>query len=865
MTSPSGGSGGGDLGTVRGKILIDATDAKKGSEQAASAVEDFQKKADASNEKAKKSAASFAKGYGLVVAGGIALAINAAKDFDQALADVSAAGGKDAAGQMDLIRQKALQLGADTKFSATEAAQAMEALVKAGLSVTDVLNGGADAAVALAAAEGIDIPTAAEIAASAMTAFGLKASELPGIANKISQAASATKMDVNDFSYAMNQAGAVSKLVGLSFDDMSLAIVAMGKAGIVGSDAGTSLKTFLMNLQPQTKKQTNLMKDLGIVTKEGANRFFDATGHIKSMADISEVLFQALKKLTPAQKQQALETMFGSDAIRAGAIIAEQGAAGMAKLTDEMNNQLSVSDKAKVKQDTLSGAIEKMKGSVETAAIKIGTTMIPTLKAIAGFIETVADWFAKLPGPVQQALIWFGVASVGLIGIGLAVGVVVKAFNALKLAFEILKVAMMDNPWILIAVALVALVILIISKWDEIKKALSVAWNWIKKTAESIWGGIADFFDTVLGAIGDAFSAAWQAVKTAAETAWNAIVTFLSTIWQAIVAAVWPILSPIITVLKAIWDVIWAIISGVANVIWAILEGLWSRISAATIGAWTLISDFFTMIWGKIMEAWHLFWDPFAKLMEDVWTVVSDVATKAWTVISTMLSAAWENIRNAASAVWSAISGVFKSAFADIGNSISNGVGDAKNKLGELISWLGGLASDAWDWLVDAGANLMKGMYNGILDGLRWLKDKIVGVFSDMVDGIKDFFGISSPSKLFAEYGKFTVQGYIVGAEAMKKKLNAKMTAVMSMADTGMAISPAAGSAAPSAAVVGQMAAATTTAVLPAPGEGSKTFVINNLTVPIQSNLDPTDPVQWRKAMVAIRDGINNVQREYGG
>jgi hypothetical protein len=159
----------------------------------------------------------------------------------------------------------------------------------------------------------------------------------------------------------------------------------------------------------------------------------------------------------------------------------------------------------------------------------------------------------------------------------------------------------------------------------------------------------------------------------------------------------------------------------------------------------------------------------------------------------------------------------------------------------------------------------MKGMYNGILDGLRWLKDKIVGVFSDMVDGIKDFFGISSPSKLFAEYGKFTVQGYIVGAEAMKKKLNTKMTAVMSMADTGMAISPAAGSAAPSAAVVGQMAAATTTAVLPVPGEGSKTFVINNLTVPIQSNLDPTDPVQWRKAMVAIRDGINNVQREYGG
>lgn len=862
MTSPSGGSAGGDLGSARGKIIIDAKEAKAGADEAAKAMDGVAKKTEDTNTKGIKEAQRFAKGYSIAVVGGLALAINAAKNFDQSLANVAAAGGKDAAGQMDLIRQKALQLGADTKFSATEAANAMEALVKAGLSVTDVLNGGADAAVALAAAEGIDIPTAAEIAASAMTAFGLKAAELPGIANKISQAASATKMDVNDFSYAMNQAGAVSKLVGLSFDDMTLAITAMGKAGIVGSDAGTSLKTFLMNLQPQTKKQTNLMNDLGITTKDAGNKFFDATGHVKSMTEIAGVLQEALKKLSPAQKQQALETMFGSDAIRAAAIIAEQGADGMRSLTTEMQNQLSVSDKAKVKQDTLAGAIEKMKGSVETAAIKIGTTMIPTLKAVAGFIEKVADWFAKLPGPVQQALIWFGIASVGLIGIGLAVGVVIKAFNALKVGFDVLSTAMKANPWILVAAALVALVIIIIQNWDKITKALEIAWNFIKNLAESIWGGISDFFETVLGAIGDAFSTAWDAITTALTTAWNAIVTFLKTVWQAIVAVVWPILSPIITVLKAIWDVIWAIISGVAQVIWAILSGLWERLKNATIGAWTLISDFFVMIWGKIMEAWHVIWDPFAKLMEDVWTVITDVATKAWTFITTLLSMAWDGIKNAASTAWNAISGVFKSAFADIGNSIGNGVGEARAKLGEFFSWIGGLASEAWNWLIDVGVNMMKGFFNGILDGLRWLKDKIVGVFEDVVDGVKDFFGISSPSKLFSEYGKFTVQGYIVGAEAMKEKLAAKMTAVMSMADVGTALAPAAGSAAPSAAVVGQMANNVAAAAAPRMS-GGNSIVVENLTIPIQSNLDPTDPVSWRKAMVNIRDAINNLQREY--
>lgn len=863
MTSPSGGSAGGDLGSARGKIIIDATEAKKGADEAGKAMDSVAKKTEDSNAKATASAKNFAKGYGLVVAGGIALAINAAKDFDQSLANVAAAGGKDAAGQMDLIRQKALQLGADTKFSATEAANAMEALVKAGLSVTDVLNGGADAAVALAAAEGIDIPTAAEIAASAMTAFGLKAQELPGIANKISQAASATKMDVNDFAYAMNQAGAVSKLVGLSFDDMALAITAMGKAGIVGSDAGTSLKTFLMNLQPQTKKQTNLMKDLGIVTKEGGNQFFDASGHVKSMSDIAGVLQKSLEKLNPAQKQAALETMFGSDAIRAAAIISEQGAQGMRNLTTEMENQLSVSEKAKVKQDTLAGALEKMKGSIETAAIKIGTSLIPVLRSLAGFIEGVADWFAKLPKPVQEAIAWFAIASAGLIGIGLAVGIVIKAFNALKVGFDVLSTAMKANPWILVAAALIALVVIIIQNWDKIKQALSAAWDWISHTAESVWGGIKDFFVTIGTAIADFFSAIWNGIKTALVVAWTAIKTALIAAWQAIVAVVWPVLSPIIEIIKGIFGVIWAIISGVADVIWAVLSGLWNRLREATIGAWTLIADFFTMIWTKIIEAFHVIWDPLVDLFGVIWTAISDAASAVWSVISNMLINAWNGIKDGAARIWDAVSGVFRDAFANIGGSVRNGIGDARNELGNFFGWLGGLASDAWNWLIDVGLNMMKGFFNGILDGLTWLKNKIVGAFEDVVDGVEDFFGISSPSKLFAEYGQFTIQGFIVGAEAMKDKLNHAMTAVMSMADTGVSIAPAAGSATPSAAVVGQMAAATAGSVLPTMTSGPTTIIVQKVEIPIQGVLDPTDAVQWRKAMVAIRDGINNVQREY--
>lgn len=408
----------GDLGTARGKIVIDSDEAVKGIDKADKAATALQKKQTDAANNLKDVGSAAAKTYGIAVVGGFALAIKAATDFEQSLANVKAAGGKDAADQMDQIRAKAMQLGADTKYSATEAANAMEALIKAGLSVNEVLQGGADAAVNLAAAEGIDLTKAAEIAATAMTAFNLKAADLPSIANKISQAASATKMDVTDFAGAMNQAGAVSKLVGLSFDDMALAITAMGKAGIVGSDAGTSLKTMLLNLQPATKPAREAMSDLGLLAEDGSNAFFDAAGNVKSMADISHILYEATKGLNSAQKQQALETIFGSDAIRAAAVITEKGADSMKGLTAEMNNQLSVADKAKIKQDTLAGAVEKMKGSIDTAAIKLGTALIPILRTLAEAIEKAADWFSKLSPGVQQAVIWFGLGSVAALGLG---------------------------------------------------------------------------------------------------------------------------------------------------------------------------------------------------------------------------------------------------------------------------------------------------------------------------------------------------------------------------------------------------------------------------------------------------------------
>lgn len=498
-----------DLGTARGKIVLDPSGAVAGAAAASKATDDL-------GTSAKRNSANLTTvgtamtGVGVAAVAGFALAVNAAADFEAGLSNIKAVSGATES-EMESLRQKALRLGADTAFSAGEAASAMEELVKAGLSVDDVLNGAADATVNLAAAGEIALPEAAEIAAAAMNNFNLSAAEMPKIADLIAGSANASAISVSDFGLAMKQSGASASLVGLSFDDMALAITAMGNAGIKGSDAGTSLKTMLMNLQPSSEKQANLFKELGLLTgnAEGAiasltekgfkplsgsmdhvreaasnylaetkgipndtkemgkavddflmknggmqNAFFDSAGKIKSMAEISDVLKGALAGMTEQQQAATLETLFGSDAIRAAAIIAKEGSEGFAELTTAMG-KVTAAEVAATKMDNFKGSIEQLKGSFETFMIVAGTPFLGVLRAVVDGVTGIVNAFSN--APPQMVTIVTAVVAIGgaLIGMAGALTLAYKAFQSFKTALTALKIgAMLTNP---IGIAVLAL------------------------------------------------------------------------------------------------------------------------------------------------------------------------------------------------------------------------------------------------------------------------------------------------------------------------------------------------------------------------------------------------------------------------
>lgn len=298
---------------------------------------------------------------------GVFDAVKNYSDFTAQLSQIKAVTGLDAEA-MDAVKEKALELGADTQFSSTEAAQGMTELLKAGVSVKDVLGDASQAALDLAAAGQLSLPEAAEIMSTAMNAFHMD--DATHAADVLVGAANASATGVQELKYSLSAVSAVAAGVGMSFDDTNTALAVFANNGLKGSDAGTSLKTMLMNLSPQTKQATEEMQRLGLLTEEGTSKFFDQAGHLRSLSDIAGLLQEHLSGLTDEEKMNALSTMFGSDAIRGGMIMLREGAKGVKDMNAAMKD-ITAHETAKVAMDNLRGSLLRLKSAWENLTIKL--------------------------------------------------------------------------------------------------------------------------------------------------------------------------------------------------------------------------------------------------------------------------------------------------------------------------------------------------------------------------------------------------------------------------------------------------------------------------------------------------------------
>ena len=332
---------------------------------------------------------------GAAAAAGLGFAVKAAADFDSAMSNVEATGA-DAAKNLDALRQAAIDAGASTQFSATQAAQGIENLLKAGVKSKDVIGGGLAGALDLAAAGQIEVADAAEIAATAMTQFNLSGKDVPHIADLLAAGAGKAQGEVSDMALALKQSGLVASQMGLSIEETTGTLTAFASAGLLGSDAGTSFKTMLLRLANPTEGASALMEQLGI-------NAYDAQGNFVGLENLAGQLQDSLGGLTQKQRDQALAQLFGNDAIRAANVLYKEGDEGIRDWTKAVNDQGFASEVAATKMDNLKGDLEALRGALETALIGTGEGAQGPLRDTVQLLTALVNAYNELPGPAKDA------------------------------------------------------------------------------------------------------------------------------------------------------------------------------------------------------------------------------------------------------------------------------------------------------------------------------------------------------------------------------------------------------------------------------------------------------------------------------
>ncbi|MFC5802810.1 phage tail tape measure protein [Streptomyces formicae] len=345
---------------------------------------------------------------GLVAAFGFAVA--AAAKFEKAMSNVKAVS-QASAGEMATLRAAALEAGRTTAFSAVQAADAQHELAKAGVSVADIAGGALKGALNLAAAAEVDVAEGAEIAANAMTVFGLKGKDVGHIADLLAASANKSTTDVHQMGLSLRMAGQVAAQTGLSIEDTVGALTLFAAEGLKGSDAGTSFKVMLQRLTPNSKEAQATLDQLGLSA-------YDAQGNFIGLQEFAGRMKEAFSKLTPEARNSAMGVIFGSDAVRAANILYKHGAAGVRTYTDAVNDNGYAAAVAATRMDNLIGDLRLLRSALETALIETGSQANAALRDMVQWVTRVVNAYNALPPGLQQTvgLLSGIVGVVGLVG-----------------------------------------------------------------------------------------------------------------------------------------------------------------------------------------------------------------------------------------------------------------------------------------------------------------------------------------------------------------------------------------------------------------------------------------------------------------
>lgn len=667
-----------DVGKAIGYLDLDTSSFQKGFQSALKELNAFKDETATLSDKvsgvgrAMTSAGStLTKGVTLPLVGAGTAIMAVGNKFEAQMSRVQGISGATEA-ELKSLTDQAIDLGAKTSFSATEAAQGMENLASAGFNTNEIMQA-MPGLLDLAASSGADLATASEIAASAVRGFGLEASDTAHVADVFAEAAARTNAQTEDMGEAMKYIAPVAKAMGQSLEMTAAAVGIMSDAGIKGSQAGTSLRGALSRLAKPTEAMTKKMEELGL-------EFYDAQGNMLPLDGIISELESSMSGLTQEQKNNALVTLFGQESLSGMLALIERGPDELSALSKSFENaDGAAGDMADTMLDNTSGAIEEMMGSIETLAIKLQQVMAPVVTAVVKKITEFVNYLSSMDEDTLKFITTIGMVAAaigpvllvggklltGIAGIAKAVSSLKGVMATLKAAFAVLTGGATGLSGVI--TALLSPIGLVIAG----VVALAAAWA-------TNFGGIRDKTKEIFDSISQIISS---------------VLEFITGLWENNFLGIQDIVKQGWALVERVFSDALDIIVGVFEVFSLLFQGKWDEAFERLI---QLLKDFVSNFIGQIIDWLNLIVDSIIR-----------IGVRLFAAGKQVFSELWEGFKQ----VWNQITSWIdwaKSDPVDAINSIGNALWDAGasifNSLWDGMKWVWdsivGWVESAIDWVV---------------------------------------------------------------------------------------------------------------------------------------------------------------------